>query len=218
MKNSKKIIVSSVIIILVVLLGIMTFLYWNMRNTAKDNLDELLKSAKQHSKEMGELNNEIDNLKNQINKNDITSVTNATLPYVPGNIPVANKTDDSKTNASEIEFHRSPENVTIEVLKDTVTKEKVEILITDKNQNTYGWGEDFRVQKKENGNWEDLKWLSDNLAFNALAYLLDENQQLKMTVNYAEYYGNLEKGIYRIVKPVYDGEYIDLYSDEFEIK
>lgn len=218
MKNSKKIIVSSVIIVLVVCLGIMTFLYWNMRNTAKNNLEELLKSAEQHSKEVGELNNEIDSLKNQINKNGIASVTNATLPYVPENIPVANKTENSETKPSEIEFHRNPENVTIEVLKDTVTKEKAEILITDKNENCYGWGEDFRLQKKENGNWEDLKMVSDRLAFNALAYLPDENQQLKMTVNYAEYYGNLENGIYRIVKPVYDREYIDLYSDEFEIK
>ena len=31
-------------------------------------------------------------------------------------------------------------------------------------------------------------------------------------------YGKLSNGIYRIVKPVYDNGYIDIYSNEFEIK
>ena len=39
-----------------------------------------------------------------------------------------------------------------------------------------------------------------------------------MKVDYGKYYGTLESGIYRIVKPIYDKKYIDLYSNEFEIK
>ena len=35
---------------------------------------------------------------------------------------------------------------------------------------------------------------------------------------FEKYYGILKRGIYRIVKPVYDNGYIDLYSNEFEIK
>ena len=43
--------------------------------------------------------------------------------------------------------------------------------------------------------------------------------QLKQKVNWAYIYGELDAGKYRIVKPVYSGEeYIDLYSNEFEIK
>ena len=36
--------------------------------------------------------------------------------------------------------------------------------------------------------------------------------------DFEKYYGILKRGIYRIVKPVYDNGYIDLYSNEFEIK
>lgn len=56
------------IVILIVLLGIMTYLYFDMRNTARNNLDQLLQNAEDYSYEMGELSNEIDALKNQINK------------------------------------------------------------------------------------------------------------------------------------------------------
>ena len=45
-----------------------------------------------------------------------------------------------------------------------------------------------------------------------------ENNQLKQKINWEKLYGKLEKGTYRIVKPVYVNEYVDLYSDEFEIK
>lgn len=219
MKNSKKVALSVVIIGLIVLLGIMTYLYFDMRNTARNNLDQLLQNAEDYSHEMGELSNEIDALKNQINKTGIASATNTTSAYIPEGVPVENVNNNAGTKAVEFEFNRSPENVTIEVLKDTVTRKSAEILITDKNEDTYGWGENFSLQKKVNGNWEELKMRSDKLlTFNALAYLPDENHQLKMKVDYGEYYGTLEDGIYRIVKAVYDGEDVDLYSDEFEVR
>lgn len=67
-----------------------------------------------------------------------------------------------------------------------------------------------------NDNWEELKVIRDDLTFTALAYKVDNNNQIKMKVNYSNYYGKLEKGTYRIVKTVYDE--IDFYSNEFEIK
>ena len=56
------------------------------------------------------------------------------------------------------------------------------------------------------------------LSFIELAYEVGENNQLKLKTDYGKYYGTLEKGIYRIVKPVYDKHYINLFSNEFEIK
>lgn len=112
---------------------------------------------------------------------------------------------------------RNPEHVTIEVLKDTITNKTAEILITDNNEEQYGWGVEFRVQQKVNGEWKELDYISDDLSWIEIAYLLDENNQLKMKVNFEKYYGTLKNGTYRIVKPVYDSRYIDLYSNEFEI-
>ena len=82
-------------------------------------------------------------------------------------------------------FNREIKNVTIEVLKDTVTNKSLEILITDNNQDYYSWGVDFRIQQK---------------------------------LNIEKYYGELPNGTYRVVKSVYDKGYVDIYSDEFEIK
>lgn len=113
---------------------------------------------------------------------------------------------------------RSPENVTIEVIKDTITNKTAEILITDNNEEQYGWGVEFRVQQKVNGEWKELDYISDDLSWIEIAYALGEDNQVKMKVNFEKYYGTLENGTYRIVKPVYDNRYIDLYSNEFEIK
>ena len=51
-----------------------------------------------------------------------------------------------------------------------------------------------------------------------IAYLPNEKNQIKQTINIEEYYGKLKKGTYRVVKSVYDNGYIEIYSDEFEIK
>lgn len=116
------------------------------------------------------------------------------------------------------EFNRSPENVTIEVHDTTITPDSVSITITDNNEEHYGWGVEFRVQKKVNGEWEDLQYVSDDLSWIDIAYEVNEDNQLTLKLDIEQYYGKLSNGVYRIVKPVYDNGYIDIYSSEFEIK
>lgn len=120
--------------------------------------------------------------------------------------------------ASSGELNRNPENVTIEVDESTVSAASVSITITDNNENHYGWGVEFRVQQKIDGKWEDLQYISDDLAWIDIAYELNEDNQLTQKLDIEKYYGKLSNGIYRIVKPVYDNGYIDIYSNEFEIK
>ena len=114
--------------------------------------------------------------------------------------------------------NRKPENVTIQVDKNTISPESVSIIITDNNVEQYGWGVEFRVQEKINDEWKDLDYISDDLSWIDIAYELNEDNQLTQKLDIEKYYGKLNTGIYRIVKPVYDGEYIDIYSNEFEIK
>ena len=120
--------------------------------------------------------------------------------------------------ASSGELNRNPENVTIEVDESTVSAVSVSITITDNNEEHYGWGVEFRVQQKIDGKWEDLQYISDDLAWIDIAYELNEDNQLTQKLDIEKYYGKLSNGIYRIVKPVYDNGYIDIYSNEFEIK
>ena len=119
---------------------------------------------------------------------------------------------------SNEEFNRSPENVTIEVDNITVSLESVSITITDNNVDQYGWGVEFSVQKKVNGEWKELNYISDDLSWIDIAYELNEDNQLTQKLDIEQYYGKLSNGIYRIVKPVYDNGYINIYSNEFEIK
>ena len=44
-----------------------------------------------------------------------------------------------------------------------------------------------------------------------------ETKESETIKDIEKYYGELLTGTYKIVKPVYDKEYIDIYSDEFEI-
>ena len=57
----------------------------------------------------------------------------------------------------------------------------------------------------------ELSWID-------IAYELNEDNQLTQKLDIDKYYGKLSEGIYRIVKSVYAKEYIDIYSNEFEIK
>ena len=116
------------------------------------------------------------------------------------------------------ELNRNPDNVTIEVDESTVSATSVSITITDNNENHYGWGVEFRVQQKIDNKWEDLQYISDDLSWSDIAYGLNEDNQLTQKLDIEKYYGKLSNGIYRIVKPVYDNGYIDIYSNEFEIK
>ena len=116
------------------------------------------------------------------------------------------------------ELNRNPDNVTIKVDESTVSVASVSITITDNNENHYGWGVEFRVQQKIDDKWEDLQYISDDLTWIEIAYELNEDNQLTQKLDIEKYYGKLSNGIYRIVKPVYDNGYIDIYSNEFEIK
>lgn len=144
---------------------------------------------------------------------------NNTSSYIPKGMDIADENDIGNTanTANTQEFYRSPENVTIEVLKDTISSKGVSIRIKDNKEDSYGWGVEFRVQKKVNGEWKDLEYLSSDLSWIDIAYELGEDKQLDLKLDIEKYYGELLTGTYRIVKPVYDKEYIDIYSDEFEI-
>lgn len=146
-----------------------------------------------------------------------TNNSNNTAPYIPDGMDIADG-NEVRVPTNEIEYNREPDNVTIEVLKDTITNKSVEILITDNNQDHYGWGVEFRVQKKTNGEWQDLKYISDDLSWIDIAYELNKDNQLTQKLDVEKYYGQLNKGTYRVVKSVYDKGYIDIYSNEFEIK
>ena len=116
------------------------------------------------------------------------------------------------SNSQSLSNSRNAENVEIKVEENTITSSGLTIIITDNNEEQYGWGENYGIQEKVNGEWKKLKV---NMEFNSVAYLLDENHQIRQNINWVNSYGKLPKGIYRIEKEV-DGNVF--YSNEFIIK
>ena len=53
-----------------------------------------------------------------------------------------------------------------------------------------------------------------------MAYTTKGNSQTTRKLNLGNTYGKLNKGIYRVIKPIFvgNGKNIDIYSNEFEIK
>ena len=225
MKKSN-IILIIIIAILTVALIIMTQLYFNMRESSKLGIESTLDSAN----EVYPLNQKIQKLEEELNifknSSSISTVTNSTTsnkvvstePYIPDGMDIADPNDNSGIKVQDKEFNRCPENVSIKVVPNTACDTSVQILITDNNEDKYGWGVAFSVQEKVNGQWKDLNYISDEVAWIAIAYNLNENNQLVQKVDIEKYYGKLDKGIYRVAKTIYDNGNVDIYSDEFEIK
>ena len=146
------------------------------------------------------------------------SVTNrADFNFVVENIS-SSPVNTIDNGQNDTELNRNTNNVTIEVDNTTISPESVTIIITDNNTEHFAWGVEFRVQKKVNEEWEDLEYVSNDLSWIDIAYEVNEDNQLTLKLDIEKYYGKLSNGIYRIVKPVYDNGYIDIYSNEFEIK
>ena len=148
----------------------------------------------------------------------ITATSNWVNALEPNFQVAMNTIDSNGTQNVDRKLNRSPENVTIEVLEDSITNTSVKILITDNNKDTYCYEEFFAVEEKINGEWKRLDYISDDIGWIEILYSLKNNNQLDQVLDIEEYYGKLDEGIYRIVKVIKDNENIEIYSNEFEIK
>lgn len=112
------------------------------------------------------------------------------------------------------------DNVSMEIMEGTLTKEGASVIITDLNKDKNGFGLYYRIDKKENDEWKPLEIVCDNCAFNEPAYFVDRNNKLVFHMNWKKLYGTLDKGYYRIVKDICVGEFCEshkYFSVEFKI-
>ena len=122
-----------------------------------------------------------------------------------------NKVPEEKNYSSDTN------QVKIEVDESTITPTSISIIITNNKENDLSYGENFKIQKKINGKWKDLDYASDKLYWKALAYKTKENSQTTNRLDIEYYYGKLDNGTYRVVKPI-NGDLVNIYSNEFEIE
>lgn len=109
---------------------------------------------------------------------------------------------------------RSIDKVSAVIKEGTLTKEGATVVITDKNDYPYSYGEDFDIQKLKDGKWEDLKSIG-NSYINDIAHVIKEDGTTEIKLNWKDRYGKLETGNYKLIMPINQEESI---STEFEIK
>jgi len=91
------------------------------------------------------------------------------------------------------------EHVKMDIRDGTLTRTSATVIITDYS-GKYRYGSDFRLDKFENGKWQEVKNICSNCAFNAMAYGPDQNGFLTFDIHWERMYGALSQGKYRVVK------------------
>lgn len=125
-----------------------------------------------------------------------------------------------------IKLLSSGNEVTVEIEKDSVTTKGVHIRITDKSKGDYGWGgPHYYIEVKDNEQWKEVEPIREPIVIPLIAFELDKNHQLDLSIYWFNDYGELPKGTYRIRiiadkfnVEINQNEKISFYSDEFEIK
>jgi len=109
------------------------------------------------------------------------------------------------------------------VIEDTITKTgvTVEFEYTGSNQGQYGaW---YSIEVYQDDQWQELPYIIDNVAFNAMAYLVETGVKKQQVIVWEWLYGELASGRYRVtinfIDHVGPGDYSEfLLSSEFEIE
>ena len=90
------------------------------------------------------------------------------------------------------------ENVTM-ALSD-VTPTGAVVTIQDSNEEPYVYGEWYVIEREKDGLWYEAKTKITDYGFNEIGWLVDDNGQLTMDVDWEWLYGELPAGHYRILK------------------
>lgn len=98
-------------------------------------------------------------------------------------------------------------NVSISIID--VSKTGATLIIKDTNDIPYTYGEWYKIEQNVDSKWHEIKTIIDNYGFNSIGYLPDENNLVKLVINWEWLYGKLSKGNYRILKEV-DNKYISV--------
>ena len=133
------------------------------------------------------------------------------------------KLNDKYANLTSEQINEMIEKRSIDkvfmVIKDgTLTKEGAAVVITDKNDYPFSYGEDFNIQKLKDGKWEDLKSIG-NSYINDIAHVIKEDRTTEMNLNWKSKYGELETGHYKLILEVTQNDSSKAtVSTEFDIE
>jgi uncharacterized protein YlxW (UPF0749 family) len=128
----KKSTVAILITILIIIFGLSFFVYHKI---VKNKEQE---QTTKNNEKIQELNSKISELENKSNKEEISTLANRIDSYIPDDVKTTNQIENV-TPQKDIEIQRDPKLVTLEIDEDTLSKIGVTLIITDNNENSYGW-------------------------------------------------------------------------------
>lgn len=99
------------------------------------------------------------------------------------------------------------------IKEGTLINSGLTLIIKNLSDNEITLGEEYRIDKKENGKWKPLTPIIDNYGFIAIGYVLKPNNNFEAKIDWKELYGEFEVGEYRLIKNV-NNKYV---SVEFKI-
>lgn len=110
--------------------------------------------------------------------------------------------------------------VNISIKEGTLTKTNVNIIIKESIDYDISYGIPFWIEKYnyKTSSFEKLEYSDKNCAFNLPAFWVTPDKPLELEQNWSCMYGELSKGLYRLVKDVYFSSDIPIESsDKFYI-
>ena len=140
-------------------------------------------------------NTEIINNANKIeNQNSVENVTKVSQSERVNSIY-----DNPNIDYEELISKRTPDNVTLKLKSETLTKTGATFIITDKNEISYEYGEEYIIEKKKNGKWKKMFRRDIKLIYSDdLTYFVIRNVVAEHKYDWSKKYGELKKGEYRL--------------------
>lgn len=105
------------------------------------------------------------------------------------------------------------EDVTLSIKDGTLTNTGATLILTNKSNKDYEYGNPYELEIKKGENWYKIEV---ELNFNQPAFILKANESKEIEINWKNGYGKLPKGTYRIIKEI-DYEYEEVKYQSFNI-
>ncbi|MBD8038814.1 hypothetical protein H9635_18885 [Solibacillus sp. A46] len=103
----------------------------------------------------------------------------------------------------------SPDSLTMNTKPGTVTPTGLTVIIENRSNERFVYGQYFTVEKKSEGNWYEVPILEEAYSFIDLGHNVAPLQSVEWVVDWEGYYGVLDNGEYRILKEFRNSEETD---------
>ena len=89
--------------------------------------------------------------------------------------------------------------VRLKINNESITNTGAKMQLINYTGENYEYGSEFSIEYQKNGTWYSIIPKED-MNFNMMAYLLEDNTTKELDINWENFYGKLPNGKYRIIK------------------